>query len=140
MSELHLPSQSPFPEWALATPEPPPGVFSWTREAADDGSIRLALDGELDLASRTHFAAALHDAQGDSDRVVLDLGELTLIDCASLYVILTAAERSRRDGAVLILQNPRGQVRRVLDLIGTPGGVVVLDHEDLARAETRAAA
>lgn len=138
MSDLRLSSQPSFPEWALAGPEPPPGAFTWTRRAESGDSIRLALAGELDLAARTHFAAALHDAQGDSDRVVLDLGELSLIDCASLHVIFTAAERSRRDGGVLILQNPRGQVRRVLDLVGPPAGVVVLDHEDLPSEELRA--
>jgi anti-anti-sigma factor len=130
MSILRLPSQSSLPEWALVGAEPP-GAFTWTRRAESGGSISLILAGELDLAARAYFATALHDAQGDSNRVVLDLRALTLIDCSALFVLFTAAERSRRDGAVLILRNPRRQVRRVLDLVGVPAGVVVLDHEDL---------
>lgn len=104
-------------------PEPPPGFTSTRR--AESGSIRLILAGELDLTSRPSFETAVADAQTDSDRVVLDLGALTLIDCANLFVIFSAAERGRREGAVLILLSPRGQVRRVLDLLGAPRGAAV---------------
>lgn len=83
---------------------------------------------------------ALADAQTDSDRVLLDLAALTLIDCAALFVSFTAAARSRREDAVLILLTPRGQVRRVLDLVGAPTGVAILDHDDLPGKGARLAA
>jgi anti-anti-sigma factor len=92
--------------------------------------IRLILAGELDLTFRPTFETAVAEAQADSDRVLLDLRALTLIDCANLAVIFGAVERGRRDGSVLLLGSPRGQVRRVLDLLGAPPGVAVLDHEE----------
>jgi anti-anti-sigma factor len=119
------PSLSP-----LTKANPPPPFFLSSRRAEAGGTIRLCLAGELDLAAQPEFKAALDAAQADSDRVVLDLSALTLIDCAALSTIFVAADRGRRDGAVLILFDPRGQVRRLLDLVGPPPGVSVLAQDD----------
>jgi anti-anti-sigma factor len=116
----------------------PPPLFSCTRRAEGRGSIRLVLAGELDLSARAHFEQALADAQADASRVILDLQALTLIDCASLSVIFNAAIEAHRRNAVLILLDPRGQVRRVLDLTGAPEGAAVLERSD-AEALTAAA-
>lgn len=122
-------SPAPF----TSSPDPalgPPPLFSCTRRAEDGSSIRLVLAGELDLSARAHFEQALKDAQADAGRVILDLQALTLIDCASLSVVFDAAIEARRQDAVLILLDPRGQVRRVLDLTGAPEGVAVLERSD----------
>jgi anti-anti-sigma factor len=108
----------------------PPSLFSCARRAEGRNSIRLILVGELDLSACTHFEQALRDAQADASRVTLDLRAVTLIDCASLSVIFDAAVEARRHDAILILLDPRGQVRRMLDLTGAPEGVVVLDRSD----------
>lgn len=108
----------------------PPPLFSCTRRAERRGSIRLVLAGELDLAARAHFQQALSDAQSDAAHVILDLRALTLIDCASISVVFDAAAKARRTGALLVLLDPRGQVRRVLDLIGAPDGVAVMERSD----------
>lgn len=110
----------------------PPPLFSCTRRAEGRGSIRLVLAGELDLSARAHFEQALMDAQTDASRVIVDLQALTLIDCASLSVVFNAAAEAHRRDAVLILLEPRGQVRRVLDLTGAPTGVAVLERSDAA--------
>ena len=106
----------------------PPPLFSCTRRAEGRHSIRLILAGELDLSARAHFERAMEDAQADASRVVLDLQALTLIDCAALSVVFNAAVEARRHDRVLILFEPCGQVRRVLDLTGTPDGVAVLQR------------
>lgn len=108
----------------------PSPLFSCARRAEGRNSIRVIVAGELDLSVRSLLEQALKEAQADADRVVLDLGALTLIDCASLAVVFDAAVQARRDGAVLILLEPRGQVRRVLDLTGAPDGVAVLERSD----------
>jgi anti-anti-sigma factor len=115
----------------------PPPFFLSSRRAEPGGSIRLALAGELDLAAQPAFEAALDAAQADSDRVLLDLTALTLIDCATLSTIFIAAERGRHRESVLTLFDPRGQVRRVLGLVGPPPGVSVIaegDHPDRVTA------
>lgn len=108
----------------------PPPLFSCTRRAEGRSSIRLIVAGELDLSARAHFAQALKDAQSDAGRVVLDLQALTLIDGAALAVLFDAAARASREDGMLIMLEPRGQVRRVLDLIGPPVGVAVLERSD----------
>ncbi len=126
-SSVSLPSSSVSP---VTGAKPPPTFFLSSRRAEPAGAIRLILAGELDLAAHPHFQAALDSAQADSDRVLLDLSALTLIDCAALGTIFAAAEHPLREGAVLILVEPRGQVRRVLDLVGLPPGVGVLPQGD----------
>jgi anti-anti-sigma factor len=135
-----LPPKSAAPGPPRPAESPPAHFFNCSRRAEKGGSIRLLLDGELDLAAVAQFRAALDAAQDDSGRVVLDLGALSLIDCAALSVLAVAADRRRRDGAVLIFLSPQGQVRRVLKLIGAPAGVAMVDREDLPEAGVRAAA
>lgn len=135
MPDLRLTCPPPPAKRALSPPAPPSGFTSTRR--AESGSIRLILAGELDLAFRPAFETAVADAQTDSDRVLLDMRALTLIDCANLAVVFNAAERSRRDESVLILLSPRDQVRRVLDLLGAPPGAAVLDHEELPSRESQ---
>lgn len=111
-------------------PNPPVG-FRSTRRAAGSDSIQLVLAGELDLSSRSHFEGDLDDAQGDAARVTLDLLALSFIDCACLAVLFTAAERAHQDHRRLILLDARGQVRRILNLVGAPTGVTVLERSDV---------
>lgn len=138
-----FPSQHPFQPSVSGPPRPavkaPPYVFSCSGRAEGDGSIRLVLAGELDLAPSSRFRTALDGAQDDSDRVLLDLRALTLIDCAGVAIVFAAAGRSQREGAGLVLLDPRGQVRRMLDLVGAPAGVPVLDG-DIPGTEARVAA
>jgi anti-anti-sigma factor len=121
-------------------PPAKPPLFTSSRRAETDGSIRLIVAGELDLAARHHFETDLGEAQDASDRVLLDLGALTFIDCACIASLFAAAGRGRREGAVLIIVSPCGQVRRVLDLVGSPAGVAVLEHDDLPERRAPVAA
>ncbi len=128
--------KSSFPSFrrsleVLPQPQPPPRRFISSRRAETGGTIRLIVAGELDLAARGHFETDLDQAQDDSDRVLLDLGALTFIDCACLASLFAAARRGRREEADLVLLDPRGQVRRVIDLVGSPEGAAVLDQSDL---------
>lgn len=110
-------------------PSLPPG-FGLTRRAEGRDSIQLVLAGELDLSSRSHFEGDLSDTQGDAARVTLDLLALSFIDCSCLAVVFEAATRAREDHHHLILLDARGQVRRILDLVGAPTGVAVLERSD----------
>jgi anti-anti-sigma factor len=129
MSLSHLPFQSPVPGSPLADTKAPPVHFSCIRRAEGGGSIGLTLAGELDLAGSSDFRKALDGAQQDSDRVLLDLRALTLIDCAGLAILFAASRRARLERTALILMSPRGQVRRLLDLVGAPSDATVLDDD-----------
>jgi anti-sigma B factor antagonist len=131
------------------SPSPPPPVlgrgglprhFHCSRRAEGGGVIRILLAGELDLAATPYLGTALDGAQDDSDRVMLDLRALTLIDCAGLALLYGAGERARREGSTLTLKNSRGQVSRLLDLLGVPDDVTVVDEDDVFRRASRVAA
>ncbi len=129
-----MPASFPPCRPSLAMPPPPqpsPLHFISSRRAEARGSIRLIVAGELDLASSHRFESDLGEAQDHSGRVLLDLAALTFIDCACLGVLFGAANRACREGAVLILLCPHGQVRRMIDLVGSPVGVTILDHDDV---------
>jgi anti-anti-sigma factor len=121
-------SRSPFSE--LRPPNPPP-LFITSRRAEPGGTIRLIVAGELDLVARPHFKAALAEAQNDSERVLLDLRALSFIDCACVASLIAAAKRGLREGTELTVLSPRGQVRRMLELVGPPAGVTLLEQDDL---------
>lgn len=113
----------------LPPPQPPPRHFISSRRAEAGGSVRLVCAGELDLASRKLFENDLDDAQGRSEQVVLDLKALTFIDCACIATLFAAAKRGRSGSTALVLLCPRGQVRRMIDLVGSPTGVTIVDDD-----------
>lgn len=84
-----------------------------------DGAARVALQGELDLASarqmEEHFASL--DEQSPS-RVVVDLAGLEFIDSSGLRVLLLADARARERGYELVLLAGQEPVRRVFEMTG----------------------
>jgi anti-sigma B factor antagonist len=137
MSPESSPSRSPFSE--LRPPNPPP-LFIVSRRAETGGAIRLIVAGELDLVARPHFKTALAEAQNDSNRVLLDLRALSFIDCACVGSLFAAAKRGLREGAELTVLSPRGQVRRMLELVGPLPGVTLLEQDDLPERRAPVAA
>ena len=86
--------------------------------AASDRSVHLALRGELDIATVPYLDRALRRAQGSSDVVVLDLGDLELIDSSGALLLLEANRQMRADGAHLLITRVTPEVEWFLALIG----------------------
>jgi anti-anti-sigma factor len=80
---------------------------------------RLALAGELDLASTPKLARAVSSAiAAGARRVILDLRELDFIDASGLHVVMQARESCRETGCEFaVVPGPR-QVQRVFELTG----------------------
>lgn len=88
-------------------------------ERAELDSLRVALSGELDLATKCELRGRLFRSRSQGDDVVLDLSELEFIDAAGAGMLLRALADSRRDGWNLRLDPAMpAQVARVLDLVG----------------------
>ena len=77
---------------------------------SEDGAWHLA--GEFDLAEVEAFEQLATAALAGRDDIVLDLTGLAFIDSSGLQAIARLAR-----GRVVVLRNPRGNVRRVLDLV-----------------------
>lgn len=84
-----------------------------------EGSIRIALEGELDYSSALILDDELRRAEaGIHNVLVLDLSELRFMDSTGLGIIASAYRRMRRGGRRLIVASPTVAVRRIFQLTG----------------------
>ena len=87
----------------------------------NDGVVRLAVSGEIDLATAdtlTEAVTTVLDTARPAE-VVVDLAEVTLCDSTGIDALLRARAAAHAQAVQLVVINPRGIVRRVLDVTGT---------------------
>ena len=83
----------------------------------DDEAPRLAVSGELDMATAAQLAAAIAAGErADGAPPVLDLARLAFMDVAGMRVLLDAARRAKRAGGRLVVCNPPPAIRRLFAL------------------------
>jgi anti-anti-sigma factor len=92
--------------------------FFCLRHPVENGSIRIAMVGELDLATAARAARAIRRAQRDAAEVICDLGDLSFIDVCGLHVLLDASAYARRTGARLCFVHLPVCIHRPLGLVG----------------------
>jgi anti-sigma B factor antagonist len=80
-------------------------------------AVRLVLSGELDLAGTDRLLRAGENVP-DGGTLTLDLASLSFMDSSGVKVFMNLDRRSRREGWSLAIENPRGQVLRLLQLCG----------------------
>ena len=90
------------------------------RPEQTDGVYRLTVSGELDVATRGTLTDALELAEAsESNRILLDLTDLTFIDSAGIEVLAQAHRRAGSDPETQLRVVPvGGQVRDMLKLTG----------------------
>ena len=97
--------------------------FSVSRRRAGD-AIVVAPAGEIDLATVDALWAEIEAASGDTDKLVLDLREVTFIDSAGLRLVL---QNSRAIASFGVVRGPL-EVQRVFDLVGLDDRLTMLDR------------
>ena len=122
--------------------EPPQPGAAWTSTpfaitvTAAQGWSRLALQGELDLAT---VAALEHELERAEQRrpalVLLDLRKLTFMDVRGMRALLAADARARGRGGELAVLNAPRVVRRLLGLVGAEGKLDLRDDSAVFRPE-----
>jgi anti-anti-sigma factor len=95
-------------------------------EAVDHATKVLVVHGEADILTAPHLAACLHAVvvQGP-ERLVIDLADMSFLDCAGARAIAGAQKHLSAQGGQLLLRRPRPIVRKVLDIMGLDGPYVV---------------
>ena len=94
-----------------------PFEISETRDP--DGGVRLALNGELDMAAVESLNERLADLKEARANVHLDISALTFLDSSGLRALTTAVGDARRDGWQLEVGIAVSRsVRRLIDLLG----------------------
>ena len=87
------------------------------RTSRHDGSWRLALSGELDLATMGELARAV-DRRGaiEGRAVVLDVSGLTFVDASGVRALIDACELLTGAGHEVTVAGVRAQLGRLLEL------------------------
>ena len=69
-----------------------------------NGIANIALSGELDMATVPMLNGYLAQFEGDGvTAIMLDLREITFLDCSALHAFLAARDRAKTNGQRLIL-------------------------------------
>ncbi|HEX4109348.1 MAG TPA: STAS domain-containing protein [Solirubrobacteraceae bacterium] len=96
-----------------------PGSFS-IRSSQERGIARLQPIGELDITTapilKRAFEAALDDHQG-SERIVVDLTEVSFMDSTGIHLLLQMNAACRGTGRLRVVNGSQAVVR-VLDVSG----------------------
>ncbi|MGI8801090.1 MAG: STAS domain-containing protein [Solirubrobacteraceae bacterium] len=93
-----------------------------------NGTLRLVLVGELDIATAPLLEAAVEQAEEtDGLAILLDLTRVPFIDSSGLRALLRASSRSSNDGGRLRISNPSPQARRLFELSGAAERLPLVD-------------
>lgn len=91
-------------------------------------AVRVALAGELDIASVPWIDGVLRTAQSEAEVVVLDLRALQFMDCSGAHLILAADRRAELAGCRLLVVRGPAQVSRLFELAGLDRRLTVVDE------------
>ena len=98
-----------------------------------DGSVELAVSGEIDLFVSDRLWIAIEQVISPERPLVLDMHRVTFFDVSGLRVLLRALEQLGRDPAKLVLRSPTAVVLRVLLITNTEQLMTITD----ARSDVR---
>jgi anti-anti-sigma factor len=111
----------------------------------DGTTVRLALQGELDVASAGRVEAELARIEQDApETLVLDLRELAFMDSTGLRVIIAADDRAREQERRLLVVRGSDTVQRIIEMTRLDGRLEIVDEPPvlavnaLARRRSRA--
>ena len=98
---------------------PSPAPFA-VRVERRNGIVRVTLEGELDLATSPTLRERLSALQADGPTAVLiDLRDLSFIDCTGLHALLVAWNRATDDGHRLAIVGATERIRKLCNLTRT---------------------
>ncbi|BDG60562.1 STAS domain-containing protein [Caldinitratiruptor microaerophilus] len=83
----------------------------------DDDSVRIRLEGELDMDTLPELIAVL-DSVGEAARVVLDCEALDFIDSTGVGYLLRWGLRRKAEGRELQLINLKPDIWETLNVLG----------------------
>lgn len=107
------------------------------KASREEGHPRLALFGELDIASAPRVDESLAELESEGpDCIVIDLRGLTFLDSTGLRSLLGADARARSDGRRLAMIQGPDVVRRVFSITGLDGRLDIVADEAALVSDT----
>jgi anti-anti-sigma factor len=113
----------------LARADTLPPAFACTATHGGLDAAWVSVVGELDIATAPELALTLHESQQLAHLTVLDLRELTFMDCAGVHTIVNASLRARKAGRRLVLVRGRPDIYRIFTLTGSTDDVDIADPD-----------
>jgi anti-anti-sigma factor len=104
-----------------------PPVFACSATHGGLDAAWVNVTGELDITTAPELERTLYDSQQLAHLTVLDLRELTFMDCAGVHAIVKASLRARKDGCRLLIVRGRPDIYRMFTLTGCSGAVDIGD-------------
>jgi anti-sigma B factor antagonist len=86
------------------------------QQTSENQRLRIALEGEMDLANTETAASALREALHGGKDVVVDLGKLSFLDSTGIAMLVTAMQEAGE--RLSFLPSEHAAVRRLLSLTG----------------------
>ncbi|MDR2617987.1 MAG: STAS domain-containing protein [Treponema sp.] len=83
-----------------------------------EGKTVLSVNGMLSAATTQEFSAAVDEALGESNALVLDFKDLSYLASAGLRVLVGAQKKLNASGGSLSLLNVRKEVMEVFEVTG----------------------
>ncbi|MHA6792358.1 SpoIIE family protein phosphatase [Pseudonocardia bannensis] len=118
-------------------PEPPPGPTR-LRRWADGSSVRLHVDGDLDLAGVATIRSELIDQLRQGMPIILTLAADCYVSSAGIALLSEMAQRARAADIELTVITPSGSpARRMLVLAGLDQVIAVVPADDPGTGRTR---
>lgn len=97
----------------------------------DGRRLTASLRGELDMSSTPSIAGAIDTALAPGDeRLRIDLAQVSFCDSSGLAMLYRLRKRSIDEGFDLALVNPRGAVRRILEMCDRSAALPVITDLD----------
>ncbi|GIF15695.1 STAS domain-containing protein [Actinoplanes teichomyceticus] len=103
-----------------------------TAHADGDGITRLALAGDLDMATaeRLDEQVGLSVTETRPSRLVIDATGLTFCDSSGIHALVRARDTAHRHGSAFVLTNLTGMARRTLEITGLLGPLTTVSGGD----------
>jgi stage II sporulation protein AA (anti-sigma F factor antagonist) len=97
-------------------------------DAGPDHTVRVRVEGELDLATAPELKDIIEDQLGGGQHVILDLSALEFIDSSGLQAILLALKSAdATSGTLRISSAIPSQVHRLLEIAGVLSSLPLID-------------
>jgi len=100
--------------------ESPPLLVCRVDVHVEDDTMRLSVDGEIDISTIDSIEYRVERARTERDfrRLVLDLRGTTFMDSTGLRLLLTASRHAQDTGYELVVVRPPAPVYRAIEVTG----------------------
>ena len=106
-----------------------PRRFAISNRTCPDGTVRVSLQGELDVASAPELVHALEELRRSDTWFVLDLRDLHFMDSTGLRAVIRVSKQASSQGRTLRVIRGNETVHRVFELTGADEMVEFVEPE-----------